>query len=377
MLKGTLKILKTKRGFAAKIIYQKKSGKQGELPVTAYRPENADLEGTECTFKRDGGTLIKLTAHDGTVLVDLKASRKAAEKKGPSRSGSIFKKGVSDSYDPAKAFLPEDTMSLLSESGIEPDNFLLKWQKAARYDSRKKNFQFFKRERKGENFEIRPKFGSVAFKSLAARTVNDAKRVLGSNNVEQFELTIDWRLVQGIGESSVYETSMSLHHIYGIPFISSSSIKGVVRSFIISNVYLTQISETAKDRGAEAEKLALQNPVFVKWFGDVGRKGALVFLDAFPLEKPTLEFDIMNPHYGPYYSDPKAQTPPSDYFNPIPVLFLTVANTPFRFVFGTLQKDVFTEKIDNKSVEQWLRSALTHHGIGAKTAVGYGYFKQE
>lgn len=382
MTKGTLKILKTKKGFAAKILYQKKSGKQGELPITAYRPENADLDGTECSFERDGGTLIKVTAHDGTVLFDLEASRKTTEKKGNSRAGNTDRKGgsdrkgVSDSYDPLKAFLPADTMSLLKESGIAPDNFLLKWQKAARYDSRKKNFQFFKRERKGENFEIRPEFGSLAFKLLADRAVKDAQRLLGANNVEQFELAIDWRLVQGLGGSSVYETSMSLHHLYGIPFISASSLKGVVRGFIISNVYLPKIADTVKekDKGIEAEKLALQNPVFVKWFGDAGQKGKLVLFDAFPLEKPSLEVDIMNPHYVPYYSDPKAQTPPADYFNPIPVPFLTVSDTRFRFIFGTLQKDVFTVPIDNKSVEQWFKEALTQHGIGAKTAVGYGYF---
>jgi CRISPR-associated protein Cmr6 len=240
-------------------------------------------------------------------------------------------------------------MALLSESSISPDNFLLKWQKAARYDSRKKNFQFFKRERKGENFEINPEFGSLAFNQIADRNLKGAKGLLGPNSIEEIELSIDWRLVQGLGGASVYETSMSLHHIYGVPFISSSSLKGVMRSHIISNVYLSKVN-TAKEmnRGAEAEKLALQNPIFSKWFGDVGQKGALIFFDAFPLEEPHLEVDIMNPHYGPYYSDPKAQTPPADYHNPIPIPFLTVSKTSFRVVFGALDKGLLKRTFGRK-----------------------------
>jgi len=376
MESGTLKILKTKKGFAAKIIYQKKSGKQGELPVTAYRPDNADLDGTDCEFERDGGTLIKLVAHDGTVLVDTKANRQANEKAEISSSGTSARAGVSDSYDPLKAFMPEDTMSLLSESGISPDNFFLKWQKAARYDSRKKNFQFFKRERKGENFEIIPEFGTLAFDQIADLNLKNAKGLLGPNNIEEIELSIDWRLVQGLGGSSVHETSMTLHHVYGIPFVSSNSLKGVMRSHIISNVYLPQVSDTIeeKDKGVEAEKLALENPVFARWFGDVGQKGNLIFFDAFPLKEPYLEVDIMNPHYSPYYSDSQNQTPPADYFNPVPIPFLTVSKASFRVVFGALDKGLLKESLEEKSAAQWLQSALTHHGIGAKTATGYGYF---
>lgn len=377
MEKGILKILKTKKGFAAKIVYQKKPGKQGELPVTAYRPENDKFDGTECSFERDGGTLIKLIANDGTVLLPLPKDNKNSDtKKGSPLSGKSPGNHVSDSYDPERAFLPADTMSLLLESGVSPDNFSLKWQKAARYDSRKKNFQFFKRERKGENFEINPEFGSIAFNQIAARNLKGAKGLLGPNSIEEIELSIDWRLVQGLGGASVYETSMSLHHIYGIPFISSSSLKGVMRSHIISNVYLSKVNTAKeKDRGAEAEKLALQNPIFSKWFGDVGQKGVLIFFDAFPLEEPHLEVDIMNPHYGPYYSDPKAQTPPADYHSPVPIPFLTVSKTKFSIVFGAVDKSALSDLIDNRSAETWLRSALTHHGIGAKTAVGYGYFK--
>ena len=44
-------------------------------------------------------------------------------------------------------------------------------------------------------------------------------------------------MVVGLGGESVYETSITLHHIYGIPYIPASSIKGVVRSWIITEVF--------------------------------------------------------------------------------------------------------------------------------------------
>jgi len=84
----------------------------------------------------------------------------------------------------------------------------------------------------------------------------------------------------------------------------------------------------------------------------------------------------MNPHYGPYYSDSNAKTPPADYFNPIPVHFITVANTSFRFIIGAPEGQWLNETVRAKPITEWLLDALTEKGIGAKTAVGYGYMKQ-
>jgi CRISPR/Cas system CMR subunit Cmr6 (Cas7 group RAMP superfamily) len=39
-----------------------------------------------------------------------------------------------------------------------------------------------------------------------------------------------------------------------------------------------------------------------------------------------------------------------------------------------LQKSEIAQ-IRDKSIKEWLKEALTNHGIGAKTAVGYGYFE--
>ena len=40
--------------------------------------------------------------------------------------------------------------------------------------------------------------------------------------IEQFDLKLQWRLIVGLGASHPQETSMTLHHIFGIPYIPGS-----------------------------------------------------------------------------------------------------------------------------------------------------------
>ena len=39
------------------------------------------------------------------------------------------------------------------------------------------------------------------------------------------------------------------------------------------------------------------------------------FYDAFPLSEPVMEVDLMNCHYGDYYTSAGSK-PPGDYYNP-------------------------------------------------------------
>ena len=163
-----------------------------------------------------------------------------------------------------------------------------------------------------------------------------------------------YRLVIG-GEATVYETSIRLHHIYGIPFIPASAIKGVVRSYIISEKF------------GNKEEDALKDDEFVKVFGSQDKAGKVTFFDAFPTSKPTIKVDIMNPHYGDYYSDKKNKVAPTDTMKLNPINFLTVENTTFEFFIAS------RDEIDKQCISLF-EKALKNHGIGGKTAVGYGYF---
>jgi len=377
MEKGTLIIIKGKKGFNAKISFTKQDGKMAEMPVLSYYPKDDQYNNTECSFRRERGQLVELIAHDGVVLLGAKPQPAKVNTGG---AGQQQQNGIADSYEPNSAILPSDTMGILNRMN-SPDNFALKLNKVARFDERMNKFQFFKRERKGENYEIKANYGNINFEQIAEREYVNAQSLLTGKNIIKLELVTDWRMVQGLGIESVYETSMTLHHVYGIPYIPASALKGVVRSWIITEVF------------DSAEEKAISDPMFCDWFGCPGelllekdgkkvkfssyykeaRQGALVFFDVFPLTPPQVAIDVMNPHYQPYYSDNLGKTPPADYLSPNPVFFLTIENTKFQVLIGSREIEKIGKIIGGKSLQNWLSDALTQHGIGAKTAVGYGY----
>ena len=167
------------------------------------------------------------------------------------------------------------------------------------------------------------------------------------------DATVDWRLIVGLGSEHVQETNMTLHHVYGIPYIPGSAVKGVLRHWWLQENF------------SNDENKALCDEKFVALFGSQKRRGQVQFLDAYP-EKVCFATDIMNPHYPNYYS---GNAPPTDDQNPVPINFLTVERTSFRFVFLTQ-----TSGLLDRLKERFER-ALEMKGIGAKTAVGYGYFR--
>ncbi|MCF8245172.1 MAG: type III-B CRISPR module RAMP protein Cmr6 [Saprospiraceae bacterium] len=195
---------------------------------------------------------------------------------------------------------------------------------------------------------------------LAARHLFNAK-ALSPGGLVEAELTPDWRFVTGMGEASVYETNIMLHHVYGVPYIPASSIKGVLRH------YLDEFTE-----GKNYIEM-----IFGKGDGDSSTnkpvKGQCTFFDAFPLKAPRIELDVMTPHYPKYYSE---GLPPADWQSPTPIHFLTVGKgTHFRFMIGL--PNVANVEILKTNLTTWLGEALQFRGIGAKTAVGYGYMQKQ
>ncbi len=209
------------------------------------------------------------------------------------------------------------------------------------------------------------------------------------------------RLVVGLGSGHVLETSLTLHHIFGIPYIPASALKGVVRM-----VSFWEIAEKLnKNSDEEIEKLQRQlydeeisssdNEELLKHkllFGTQNFKGLLVFLDAFPIieqNQQIFELDVMTPHYQGYYTQDQA---PGDWENPNPIVFLTVKEG-ISFCFNVLfdkfragrilgdedfpreAKDIINSYSDLSSeVKKWLETALREFGVGAKTRLGYGCF---
>ena len=218
---------------------------------------------------------------------------------------------------------------------------------------RKTDYKF--NEQKWENFE------RFHFEEAILTQLHNRNELLLSSFQDigiptyQFSMHTSWRLITGIGASSSLEVGMILHHIYGIPYIPSSSLKGLLR------YYLNTIDS---DSELDVNKLLGTSEE------DISVKGQLVLLDAFPEPGFKISVDIMNNHYQDYYMGDK---PPADWMDPNPVKFLTVKDA--TFVFRLIANDNSVEGSTLEEVAQKLAEALTELGIGAKTAVGYGRFK--
>lgn len=289
-----------------------------------------------------------------------------------------------DCFDLSLAQVPRyDNGLTISPENV--DNFALKHFKFARfeknlYDPTKSKFQFMKTERGKVVYEVKHNnFGlgndikaQEYFNKMKERHLGSAESLFGKANIDNCCLKSqnfkpDWRVVVGLGTDSVYETGITLHHIYGFPFIPASAIKGITRSYIIQRDYLPKFEgqDKANDK---AERKALENSDFLNIFGSTKQQGKMTFFDAMPVSVPQLKPDIMNVHYPDYYGGSSA---PTDTQSPRPILFLTVEKTAFQFMLGC--------KEANKDLLQtaftWLESALKDKGIGAKTAVGYGYMQ--
>jgi CRISPR-associated protein Cmr6 len=309
------------------------------------------------------------------------------------------------------------------------DNISLAFQKLIKLEIVKdtKNKKYFL-----DSINKSPKF-IENFKKRIQNQVENLEK-LGYENIFKNEegkcLKTASRLVVGLGAGHVLETSLTLHHIFGIPYIPASALKGVVRmvSFwgIAENLNKKSDNEIEKLQehlyddeisGSDSEEILKHKLLF----GTQNFKGLLVFLDAYPeiqdnknnqnnntnqKDEGIFELDVMTPHYQGYYT--KNQVP-GDWENPNPIIFLTVKKG-ITFCFNVLfdkyraeeilrddefpkkVKEIIKEWIDNlsklsvgaeetlrddefpKNVKKWLEAALTKFGIGAKTRLGYGIF---
>ncbi len=233
-------------------------------------------------------------------------------------------------------FHPADTLKYVNPEQI--DNLGLRYNYFLNSEEDKKSsaYKFLPKKIKMTNAE------RDLIKRTNLRQTAILKSLSGIYNFRVIEAAVDWRLIVGLGSGHVAETGMTLHHIYGIPYIPGSAVKGVLSHYV-----------------EDEDKLK------IKIFGDENNEGDVIFMDAFPVNNVNFTMDIMNPHYPEYYSGEKY---PGDWENPKPIKFLTVEKTIFRFIFLS-NKPGYLDKI-----LKWIKEVFEYKGIGAKTAVGYGYF---
>ncbi len=164
------------------------------------------------------------------------------------------------------------------------------------------------------------------------------------------------RMAVGLGEESVLETAIALHHTYGVPYIPGSALKGLAAS------YAHQRLGSVWRRGSEAHTAL---------FGTTDTAGFIIFLDALYIpgtgyNKQALYPDVITVHHQQYY---QGNGEPTDRDQPVPVPFLSAT--------GTYLIALSAPNLDEPAA--WLtqtftilQHALRDFGIGAKTSSGYG-----
>lgn len=167
--------------------------------------------------------------------------------------------------------------------------------------------------------------------------------------------TVQGRMIVGLGEESVIETSVTLHRTYGVPYIPGSAIKGMAASYVRN--YLS-------DDWHEESK------AYKTVFGTTDDAGYITFFDALYIPNTdkqgrALWPDIITIHHQEYYKD--KDKPPTDWDSPTPVPFLS-ATGDYLIALAGPQKWV-------DKVYQILEYAFEDIGIGAKTSSGYGRLK--
>jgi len=197
---------------------------------------------------------------------------------------------------------------------------------------------------------------------------------------QHFTASPEWRMVVGLGQTSIVETSITLDRITGIPIIPGSALKGLAASYALLCILkkTDRLDEVEKEYQKllkeELNELPENYWEFIKIFGYQGEIGQVIFFNAIPIVAPKLEPDIMNNHYPDYYSDTTGRIQPTPYQNPNPVYFLTLGRQS-QFAFAVAGRDNESNTIAwVVQAKNWLQAGLSELGIGAKTAAGYGYF---
>ena len=244
-------------------------------------------------------------------------------------------------------YYPSDTGKLVS-SNSQIDNFALRYRHSLQVERDGAEYKF-----KLSAQTLGQSSGELVEQLRERQTEHFLQFAMQGIKLYCVDATVDWRLIVGLGSEHVQETNMTLHHIYGIPYIPGSAVKGVLRHW-----WLQEDFDNNEDK-------ALKDKNFLALFGSQEQRGEVQFLDAYP-EQVHFAKDIMNPHYPDYYS---GSAPPTDSQNPVPINFLTVEKTTFRFAF-LAKKQGLLDKLKAR-----LKDVLEMKGIGAKTAVGYGYFR--
>ena len=262
-----------------------------------------------------------------------------------------------------KIYCPLDTQDLVNQNEIS--NFALR-------------YRYFLKERVEEGkvtFGLQaqqpneiPSLANSQIEPLRNRQTEQLRYLASNGHFYCATSQLDWRMVVGLGGDHVQETNMTLDHVYGIPYLPGSAFKGIVRSWVIQEYFGNDENLAMRDtEDGDSEDLRQKKKDFRAVFGSQESAGKVQFLDVLPASGVHFEIDIMNPHFSTYYT---GSAFPTDDQRLIQIYFSTLKNTHFRFLI--LAKAAAPLQL----AKDWFTEAIANLGFGAKSAVGYGYFRE-
>lgn len=201
--------------------------------------------------------------------------------------------------------------------------------------------------------------GKINYNARAKNLINKQEgyieKLKKSNGYEILKMDVKNinRTVIGISEPSITETGMTLHHLYQVPYIPASAIKGVFHHYCENEMNSDE-----------------KNKYIEKWFGKEGKKGDIIFLDGY-FKNIVLVEDIIAPHYYKYYEG--RDIAPNKAGKPIIISFQAVQGGESNLNI-LIRKDIEAKEVCDLS-EHLKRCFDCFYSIGAKRTNGYGFFQ--
>ncbi len=202
-------------------------------------------------------------------------------------------------------------------------------------------------------------------KAVYTIAFQERKTRLDTTRARYFSAKISSRLAVGLGIASPIEFGLHLHHVYGVPIILGSALKGIARRAWIA---------VAKSQKGVSDVEGAQI-----LFGDADSAGFITFHDAWidPTSLSTaISRDVLTPHHSKYHGQTsvtgRGHDPPTDFDTPAPNTFVSVTGLMH---FALSCTDVSPQGMDWLELAVGLlQFALKELGVGGKTTSEYGTF---
>ncbi|AST00689.1 MULTISPECIES: type III-B CRISPR module RAMP protein Cmr6 [Geobacillus] len=257
-------------------------------------------------------------------------------------------------------FHPKDTLEVVQKANKSIGHlaYHLHYFIEHRWNDRKKVWESSKQLK---SVPILPELKEVG-EQLRAQREQAMVEWAQTGGVKKLKARLSGRIVHGLGAGHVRETSLTIHPVYGLPYIPASSLKGLVRHWFIE----------AYCEGDEKRLSEHEDGCTI--FGIQDHKGQVQFYDIFLIDGLRLEKDVLAVHMKEYYEGKKAAT---DNQKPVPVSFWTVmaAEVDIYLTAHGFRDDEKTTRL-LEAASLYTKQALMEWGIGSKTSSGYGRFSE-